>query len=113
MNYSKNGSVILFDSENLRSRLMGDEELVAQVLEACVPDINANFRDFAEAIELGNLDAATFRIHAMKGASQNADLSAVSSLTSRIEQSLRRGESAFARDSVTLLESVVGETMAI
>lgn len=101
----------LFDSESLKSRLMGDEELVAQVLEACVPDINANFRDFVDAIESGEIRDATRRIHAMKGASQNADLKAVSDLTLCIEQSLRDGETEFARSSVAQLEEMVGQTI--
>jgi len=90
---------------------MGDDELVAQVLEACVPDINANFKDFVEALELEEWDDATRRIHAMKGASQNADLTAVSLLTLEIEQSLRAGESAFARENVERLEEMVGATI--
>ena len=90
---------------------MGDDELVAQVLEACVPDINANFKDFVEALELEEWDDATRRIHAMKGASQNADLTAVSLFTLEIEQSLRAGESSFARESVERLEEMVGATI--
>lgn len=111
MNDQPCDSLTLFDSENLKSRLMGDEELVAQVLEACVPDINANFRDFVEAIESGEINTATIRIHAMKGASQNADLTAVSELTQRIESSLRAGETEFARGSVDQLEEMVGQTI--
>ncbi|MBD5782128.1 Hpt domain-containing protein [Pelagicoccus sp. NFK12] len=101
----------LFDLESLKSRLMGDEELVAQVLEACVPDINANFRDFALAIQSGEVETATVRIHAMKGASQNADLVAVSELTQQIESSLRAGDTEFARQSVDRLEELVGQTI--
>ncbi len=101
----------LFDAQNLRSRLMGDEELVAQVLDACVPEINANFRDFVDAIQSGEVATATVRIHAMKGASQNSDLTAVSLLTQRIEASLRAGETRFALESVDRLEALVGETI--
>ncbi len=101
----------LFDSDNLKSRLMDDEELIVQMLEACMPDLNANFRDFVEALELGEVEKATMRIHAMKGASQNADLTAVSELTLRIEQSLRSGETQFALESVERLEMLVGQTI--
>ncbi|MBK1878022.1 Hpt domain-containing protein [Pelagicoccus mobilis] len=111
MQDSTHDSPRLFDSESLRSRLMGDDELVAQVLEACVPDINANFKDFAEALESGEMKDATLRIHAMKGASQNADLTAVSLLALEIEQSLRAGQSRFARENVERLEEMVGETI--
>ncbi|MDQ8187959.1 Hpt domain-containing protein [Pelagicoccus sp. SDUM812002] len=111
MSDQSSDSITLFDSKNLESRLMGDGELVSQVLEACVPDINANFRDFALAIEAGEIGLATLRIHAMKGASQNADLSAVSNLTFRIEKSLRGGDSKFALDSVDLLANMVSQTI--
>ncbi len=111
MNDQPDPTLKLFDSENLKSRLMGDEELVAQVLEACVPDINANFRDFVEAIQSGEVSDATVRIHAMKGASQNADLAAVSDLTQRIEESLRSGETGFALESIDRLEEMVGQTI--
>lgn len=111
MQETNNDSTQLFDSESLRSRLMGDDELVSQVLEACVPDINANFKDFVEAVESGRWEDATLRIHAMKGASQNADLTAVSLLTLEIEQSLRSGESEFAKESVERLEEMVGATI--
>ncbi|EDY81488.1 Hpt domain protein [Verrucomicrobiia bacterium DG1235] len=104
-------SLKLFDSDRLLSRLMGDEELAAQVLEACVPDINANFLEFVDAIESGEIGVATHRIHAMKGASQNADLSAVSALTFKIEESLRAGETSFALESIERLEGIVGETI--
>lgn len=105
-------SASLFDAESLKSRLMGDEELVVQVLEACLPDINANFRDFVEALESGDFSTATQRIHAMKGASQNADLAAVAQLTLRIEDALRAGETKFAEDNVVRLERIVGQTIA-
>lgn len=111
MQENADDSLQLFDSESLRSRLMGDDELVSQVLEACVPDINANLKDFVDALESGRWDDATRRIHAMKGASQNADLTAVSRLTLEIEQSLRAGESSFALESVERLEDMVGATI--
>lgn len=111
MQDTQNDSPQLFDSESLRSRLMGDDELVSQVLEACVPDINANFKDFVEAVEAKKWDDATRRIHAMKGASQNADLKAVSLLTMQIEQSLRAGELDFALKNLDRLEDMVGETI--
>lgn len=101
----------LFDSENLRSRLMDDDELVTQVLEACLPDLNANFRDYIEAVDSGEFDSARLCIHAMKGASQNAGLVEIAKLTIQIEESLRAGDTAFARESIDRLQGVVGDTI--
>ena len=106
-----NASSQLFDAESLRSRLMGDDELVSQLLEACVPEINANFRDFVEALEEGNWDTAERRIHAMKGASQNADLVALSALTLTIERSLREGDSSVALQEVERLQQTLEATI--
>lgn len=90
---------------------MGDSELVSQILEACVPDLNANFKDFVDAVEREEWDQATCRIHAMKGASQNADLTAVALLTLEIEHSLREGQSRLATESVGRLENLVSATI--
>lgn len=90
---------------------MGDDELVSQVLEACVPDINANFLDFVDALSAGEIENATALIHAIKGVSQNADLTAVSEFTMKIEEALRAGQSSYALESVVLLEEMVGATI--
>lgn len=76
-----------------------------------MPDITANFLDFVDALIAGEFENATARIHALKGVSQNADLTAVSDITLKIEESLRAGQSSYALESVAQLEEMVGATI--
>lgn len=108
---SRKETKLLFDSSGLRARLMGDDELLVQVIESCVPDINANVREYASAITKGDARTATQCIHAIRDVSQNADLEALSALACRIEDSLLAGETAYAIENVERLEQTVGETL--
>lgn len=101
----------LFVPESLLSRLMDDEELMRQVLDACLLDLGSNLELFKSQLASGDLVEACRIVHSMKGSAQNSDLKALASLTMEIEEALKNGDSDFARDRQEDLSSVVEDSI--
>lgn len=101
----------LFASETLRSRLMDDEDLMKQVLDACLPDLQANGKIFSNQMEQGSFTEARRTIHSIKGSAQNSDLKVLAVLAGEIEESLREGRYDAACERRGELSKVVGDSV--
>ncbi|EDY83642.1 Hpt domain protein [Verrucomicrobiia bacterium DG1235] len=100
-----------FIPETLLSRLMDDEDLMKEVLDACLPDLNDNVKLFSQQLEDGLYKEATRTIHTIKGSAQNSDLKALSLLSLEIEDALYSGLVDKARSLRPDLDEVVGNSI--
>lgn len=101
----------LFLPEKLLSRLMNDESLLKEVLEACLPDLVRNNDAFENQMNSGDFPEATRTIHTIKGSAQNADLKRLALLSRDIETALSEGRTENAQSLKAELSRVVGETV--
>jgi len=101
----------LFAPKTLLSRLMDDEELMKQVLDACLPDLTANHNRFVAELESDAFSEAIRTIHTIKGSAQNSDLKSLALLAKEIEEALKeeRPEDAWAMREE--LSRVVGDSV--
>lgn len=103
----------LFIRESLLNRLMGDEDLVKQVLAACLLDLSSKLERFRQQLAEDSLVEARRTIHSIKGSAQNSDLAALLEISKEIEDLLSDGQSEKALSLQGELSQVVGESIRV
>lgn len=101
----------LFVPESLLSRLMDDEALVKEVLDACLPDLLNYLERFRKQLSEGDLDEARRSVHSIKGSAKNSDLRALASVASEIEDALAAGNEDVAWAKEGELAEVMRESI--
>lgn len=79
----------LLDKEELLSRLMDDEDLAKQVLEACLPELQQKLEIFQGQLDDQSSMEAVKTIHSIKGTALNSGLTALSHVSRDIESALK------------------------
>lgn len=100
-----------FLPESLLSRLMGDADLMKQVLDSCLPDLLANRLKYLELMDREAFGEARKTIHRIKGSALNSDFRALAVLAREIEDSLKSGYPEDAQARAEELSRVVDETV--
>ncbi|MDQ8187956.1 Hpt domain-containing protein [Pelagicoccus sp. SDUM812002] len=101
----------LFAAETLRWRLMNDEDLMKDVMDACLIDLSSNFDRFAKQLTEGQIEEASKTAHAIKGSAQTSDLKALALLAAEIETALLSGDTAVAQGRLGALSKLVEDSI--
>ncbi|MDQ8196878.1 Hpt domain-containing protein [Pelagicoccus enzymogenes] len=101
----------LFAAESLLSRLMDDEELMRQVLQACLQDLSRNFELLKSSVEAGDESTASKVAHTLKGSAKNADLRALAAIALEIEEGLKAGDRVGVERRLEDLSTVVRDSI--
>jgi len=75
----------VFDRGGLRARLMGDDDLVAEIVKVFLKDAPGRIRDLEESVGAGDVERACAQAHRIKGAAANVGGMALSSVAAQIE----------------------------
>lgn len=83
----------VFDVEQLRSLLEGDEQLLHEIVDGFLSDLPVQLDALTSALDKDALPKAAELAHAIKGAAANVGAMRLSELAAEIEQSAKCGES--------------------
>lgn len=97
----------LFEIDQLTKRLLGDSDLVNQILEESILALPRSFTRFSTLLDEGHLDEAKGEIHAMKGMALNASFRRLGSMASEVESNLDEGNPDYLRQMRGQLESIL------
>ncbi|MBI9076750.1 MAG: response regulator [Desulfatibacillum sp.] len=87
----------VFDRKGLISRMLDDQELVRDVLNAYLEDFPAQMRMLRQALDEDNATLAHLKAHTLAGASGNVGALAVRKTAYRMERAAREGDLEKAR----------------
>ncbi len=85
-------TIIVFDSSDILARLMGDRDLVKDVLAGYVEDMPRRFARLHEALEKDDAPLVRRHAHTIKGASANIGAYALRDLAAHMEKSVQAGD---------------------
>ena len=97
----------VFNLEDLKRRLMGDDEIVKAVIEAFIGEMPSQLELLKQEIEASNIDGATAMAHKIKGAAANVGGEALSQVALRLESAGREGDLREMVDAFPELETQV------
>jgi HPt (histidine-containing phosphotransfer) domain-containing protein len=83
---------ILFDRAALLERLMGDEELLDEVIDIYLEDIPPRIEAIRSCLEAGDAEGVVRQAHTIKGASANAGCDSLRDLAAKMEQAGKVGD---------------------
>lgn len=85
-------SLMVFDRAALLDRLMGDEEIVAEIMEAFLTDMPQQIGALRNYLEVGDAAGAERQAHTIKGAAANVGGEVLAALASELEQAGKTGD---------------------
>lgn len=96
----------IWDWESLMDRLMGDPELLRDVVEAFLEDMPNQFVLLRRHVDTEDPASAALYAHSIKGASANVSAEALRVWADKLEDSCRAGDFATARGLLTELSAL-------
>ncbi len=100
----------LFDKATLGRRLMDDDELMRQVLEASIIDLNTNFKTFLDKFHTEQDLEALNLIHTIKGSAQNVNFGSLAKIAMDIESDFRSNNAVAAKGKIEDLQDSLRKT---
>ncbi|MCP3933415.1 MAG: response regulator [Bacteroidetes bacterium] len=98
----------IFDYPSFRSRMMDDDDLIREVIEAFLPDMEAQIvllkKAIESAIESNDMTQLAALGHKMKGATANISGMALSALAKEVEQAGKNEETSKLKDLIPKLD---------
>ncbi|MAY42701.1 MULTISPECIES: response regulator [unclassified Neptuniibacter] len=99
----------VWDRESALSRMMGQEEMLASLLDIFIVDAAPIMQQLREYIEAGDMDNAGKTAHAMKGMAANLSALQLQELSAKLEKSAKSGEQEEVRHNLPLLLNAYDE----
>ncbi len=96
-------SETVFDKATLLNRVLGDEDLVREIIEVFLGDIPKKIIALKQALDDGDATQVQDQAHAVKGAAMNASASALRDVAFQMEQA---GESGDMNKAVSLMPEI-------
>jgi len=93
----------IFDKAALLNRMLGDDELVREVIETFLGDIANKINELRQATDSGDLSRVRDLAHAVKGAAVNASTAVLGDLAFQMEKA---GESADLNKAMALMPQI-------
>lgn len=84
--------LVVFDYDQLLSRIRGDEKLVKKILEAFLADMPLQLTELKESVGLNDATRTTAAAHKIKGTSANINAPAFNAAASSLEQAARNSD---------------------
>lgn len=81
-----------FDREDLLRRLMGDEELLREVLDMVMQDVPNSIAELSVCLAANDLQTARAKAHALKGLAMNAGCLGLAEVGKQLEQACREAD---------------------
>lgn len=82
---------VIFDRVGMLERVMGDEELAAEIIEAFLTDMPRQIKGLREYLEAGDAAGAERQAHTIKGTSANMGGEALRALAFELEEAAKAG----------------------
>jgi len=98
------GSVSAWDRNVLLERLMGDEELVAQLVEAAHDDLPCQVSKLKDSLAAADITTSERQAHTIKGAAANIGAEPLRNVAERTEKAARQGYLESCREALPVLE---------
>jgi len=83
---------------------MGDEELVAQLVEAALDDLPCQVSKLKDSLAAADITTIERQAHTIKGAAANIGAEPLRDVAERIEKAARQGDLESCRDTFPALE---------
>ena len=99
------GEPAVFDRRTLVERLMGDEELVGEIVEGFLQDVPEQIRAIRSSVEAGLTEEAGAQAHKIKGAAGNVGGPALQEVAYAMEKAGKAGEISLLHDLIPELEN--------
>jgi len=96
--------VPVFDIEDLRERLMGDEEIIAELLSGAMGDLPEQIKNLQKLLKGNDADKIEIQAHSIKGTAANMGGMALKAVAYEIEKGAESEDLKIARDLFSLLE---------
>ncbi len=97
------------DTAALLTRIDGDEELMAEILDLFLVDAARQIDTLTDAVERGDASLIADRAHSLKGAATNISARAIRDAAYQLETAGSEGDLSKARESLAALSRLVGE----
>jgi HPt (histidine-containing phosphotransfer) domain-containing protein len=95
----------VFDKDGLSDRLMGDQQLIGEILSLFLEEIPRRIETLKKYVAAGNAASAQDQAHAIKGAAASVGGEALRAVAFEMEKAGRAGDVEKARAIMPLLES--------
>lgn len=99
----------VWDRESALSRMMGQEEMLASLLDIFIVDAAPIMQQLREYVEAGDMENAGKTAHAMKGMAANLSALQLQELSAKLEQSAKSGEQEEVLHNLPLLLNAYDE----
>ncbi|MFQ5354690.1 MAG: response regulator, partial [Thermodesulfobacteriota bacterium] len=109
----KKTSLSVYDKEGFMERLMGDEDIAADILEGFLLDIPGQLSSLTEALDRGDVREVRDIGHSIKGASANVGAAVVHEAAFEIEKAGKAADIEKAKDCLAALREALEEFKVI
>ena len=99
----------VWDRESALSRMMGQEDMLASLLDIFIVDAAPIMQQLREYVEAGDMDNAGKTAHAMKGMAANLSALQLQEMSAKLEKSAKSGEQEEVRHNLPLLLNAYDE----
>ncbi len=101
---TQGNGISVWDRSVLLERLMGDEELVAQLVEAALDDLPCQVRKLKDSLAAADITTSERQSHTIKGAAANMGAEPLRDIAERMEKAARQGDLESCREALPVLE---------
>ena len=96
----RSSTVPIWDREALRERLMGDEELAAELVQVALDDLPKQLRKLEGDVATEKISILERSAHTIKGAAANLGAESLSAVAESMERAAKQGDRQFLRDTI-------------
>lgn len=105
-------SLTIWDRAAMLARLMDDEELAGIIRESFLDDLPRQIEALRQALDADDMTVAVRQAHTIKGAAANVGGEQLRTEALTMEEGLRRGEAATARERLPHIEAAFARLQA-
>jgi HPt (histidine-containing phosphotransfer) domain-containing protein len=105
-------SLTIWDRPAMLARLMDDEELAGIIRESFLDDLPRQIEALRQALDADDMTVAVRQAHTIKGAAANVGGEQLRTEALTMEEGLRRGEAATARERLPHIEAAFARLQA-
>jgi CheY-like chemotaxis protein/HPt (histidine-containing phosphotransfer) domain-containing protein len=108
----KEEQTVLFDYDNMLSRVMGDKNIVRKILDVYVDDIPKRIQDLKDAVRMREDKKTLTAAHTIKGASANVSVNNVRNYAALIEEKAKSADYQSIEEMLPVLDTAFAEAVS-